>query len=475
MRAILLNLCLMLAIVFTACTPAAENPELVAPNVFVRGLQLPSGVRYTATFIKPTDTTELREVVVEITLPLTVALTGMSVPRQVTSAEVRENGLTRTLVWRIAQVEADAAMDTLAFNVSEPLDDGLEFFMAWRDVDGLEHSEHFTDFPPVQAAGQAEAQLTVTQAGFLPIGESGVQVSAPVREPALQLRVKVLPAAFNPPAEYGAFWWCSLVEVEGVPAGETVDVIVPLRRPIAPFTSLALFRQNADGSWSPAPGQGVVTADGLFVAYAHPGGVLATGGDQTLQPAQVDFATVSDGTSNTIIVSEATAAAQFNVAPTSQVTDGTSNTIIISEATAAAQLNVVPTSQVTDGTSNTIIISEATAAAPLNVAPTSQVTDGTSNTIIISEATRTPVTVRIVTATPTSRAAAQPTLTRAPLPAITLGPVIAINPTRATVTSAPQGANSVRVVIMTRTTGVVQCQVGGVLCSPLRRIAKPKP
>jgi len=582
MRTVLLNLCLLIAMVLTACNPAAEAPELVAPNIFIRGVQLPNGVRYTATFIKPADTTELREVLVEITIPATVNLMGMSVPRQVSSAEVRDNGATRTLIWRIAQVEPEAAVDALVFNVSEPLTDGLEFFMSWRDVDGREQIEHFTDFPPVQAAGQAEAQLTITQAGYLPVGESGVQVSAPVREPALQLGVKVLPAAFNPPAEYGAFWWCSLVEVEGVPAGETVDVIVPLRRPVAPFTALALFRQNADGSWSSAPGQGVVTADGLFVAYAHPGGVLATGGDQSLQPAQVDFATISDGasntlaiseavekpasenppaapasdgssntiiiseatpapperpaatqavtdgTSNTIIISEATAAAPLKVTATSQgtdgasntiiiseattapperpaatqaVTDGASNTIIISDATAAAPLKVTataqgtdgasntiiiseataatpltvtptPTSQGTDGTSNTIIISEATAAAPLKVTATSQGTDGASNTIIISEATRTPVTVRIITATPTSRATVEPTLTRVPLPVITLGPVIAINPNPATVTPAPLGNNSVRVFIMVSAKNVIQCQAGGVLCSTLRRIGK---
>ncbi|MBL8116481.1 MAG: hypothetical protein JNJ78_03055, partial [Anaerolineae bacterium] len=32
---------------------AQTPPELIAPNLFLRGLQLPQGVRYTASFIKP--------------------------------------------------------------------------------------------------------------------------------------------------------------------------------------------------------------------------------------------------------------------------------------------------------------------------------------------------------------------------------------------------------------------------------------
>ena len=48
---------------------AQTPPELIAPNLFLRGLQLPQGVRYTASFIKPADDLPLRNISVEMTLP----------------------------------------------------------------------------------------------------------------------------------------------------------------------------------------------------------------------------------------------------------------------------------------------------------------------------------------------------------------------------------------------------------------------
>jgi len=52
---------------------------------------------------------------------------------------------------------------------------------------------------------------------------------------------------------------------------------VPLRRPVAPFTELFLFQQQADESWLALDDKGIVTADGQFVMYRHPGGLIATG------------------------------------------------------------------------------------------------------------------------------------------------------------------------------------------------------
>jgi len=191
--------------------------------------------------------------------------------------------------------------------------------------------------------------------------------------------VRVLPVSFNPPAEFGVFWWCSLAEMNGVPAGESVDVVVPLRRPIAPFTKLALFQQNAYGSWSLLPKMGTVTADGLSVAYVHPGGLVASGGEEGLQPAQVNLEEATDGTSNTIAFSESPSQPD-NVVQTG-VEDGTNNTVIIGEA------NSVPP-PATDGTSNTVIIGEVTSAPAFS--PTTGAVDGNSNTIIIGEETSAP-------------------------------------------------------------------------------------
>jgi len=370
---------LLLLLLISACAPAVTNSELPAPNVFLRGIEAAGGVRYAATFIKPSDGIEMRNVQVEISLPARTILTGIGVPRQVGVAEIRENSSTRTLAWNIPLVSASQQMDVLSFSVPVKISGPITFFMRWQDAAGVEHSEHFDDVPPVIDANENEAQRVVTESGYQAMGKSGVMVSAPVTEPPLKLGVRVLPVSFNPPAEFGAFWWCSLAEMSGVPAGESVDVVVPLRRPIAPFTRLALFQRNADGSWSLLPKAGTVTADGLFVAYAHPGGLVASGGEQELQPAQVELEEATDGTSNTIAFAEAPSQPD-NVAPV-EGNDGASNTIIISEPT-------VEPPPINDGTSNTIILGEATPAPTL--APTTEIVDGSSNTILIGEVTSTP-------------------------------------------------------------------------------------
>lgn len=371
---------LLMLLVISACAPAVTNSELPAPNVFLRGIEAVGGVRYAATFIKPSDGIEMRNVQVEISLPARTILTGIGVPRQVGVAEVRENGATRTLAWNIPVVSASQQMDVLSFSVPVKISGPITFFMRWQDAAGVEHSEHFDDVPPVIEASESEAQRVVTESGYQAMGKSGVMVSAPVTEPPLTLSVRVLPVSFNPPAEFGAFWWCSLAEMSGVPTGESVDVVVPLRRPIAPFTKLALFQRNADGSWSLLPEAGTVTADGLSVAYAHPGGLVASGGEQELQPAQVELEEASDGTSNTIAFAEVPSQPD-NVAPV-EGNDGSSNTIIISEPTPEPP-------PVNDGNSNTIVFGEAT-PAPTTLAPTAEVEDGSSNTILIGEVTSTP-------------------------------------------------------------------------------------
>ncbi|MBZ0288902.1 MAG: hypothetical protein K8I30_14895, partial [Anaerolineae bacterium] len=62
---------LMIGFVLLVAGVVRAQPETVpvAPNVFLRGLQLRDQVRYTASFVKPTDDSPLRNVSVEITLP----------------------------------------------------------------------------------------------------------------------------------------------------------------------------------------------------------------------------------------------------------------------------------------------------------------------------------------------------------------------------------------------------------------------
>ncbi|MCG2786153.1 MAG: hypothetical protein L6461_13725 [Anaerolineae bacterium] len=391
---------LVLLLSISACAPAVTNSKSPAPNVFLRGMEFSSGMRYAATFIKPTAETEMRDVQVEITLPASTTLTGIGIPRQVGMAEVRENGTTRTLAWHIPLVSASQQLDVLSFSVPVKISGPITFFLRWRDATGAEHVEHFDDVPHVTNASETEAELVITQSGYQAMGKSGVMVSAPVTEPPLALSVRVLPVSFNPPAEFGALWWCSLAEMSGIPTGESVDVVVPLRRPITPFTKLALFKQNADGYWSLLPETGTVTADGLSVAYAHPGGLIASGGEEELQPAQVNLDEVTDGTSNTIAFSESPS--QPDNVVQAGIADGTSNTIVISESAPVpppvtdgtsntvivAEVALPPTAGAVDGSSNTIIIGEVTSAPALS--PTPGAVDGSSNTIIIGEVTSAP-------------------------------------------------------------------------------------
>ncbi len=554
----------LLASVLTGSAYAQSAPDLIAPNIFVRGIQLPQGVRYTASFIKPVENAALQNISVEITLPAEAQFTEMLVSRQVQFHVVRKNRQRQlTLIWQISRLDADQPLDSFSFTLAQPLAAELEYYMQWQTAEGEQRVEDFFEVPSVVVATQAQAQATVDQPGFVTMGDTGVQVSAPA---GATLSAQVLPLNFNPPAQYGNIWWCSLLELNGLPPSTTAEVIMPLRRSLAPFTALQLFQQQADGSWAALAGQGVVTADGQYVIYTHPGGIVATGGDAEIQPDALPASeipvveeaapapadnqqpadnvespvdnppaqdapppadntsgdnadnqaaapptdnppvvadnagdtsassnaeapttvfikptlpppvvtpiiigaaptsvpptqnSISDGTSNTIIVGEATqqsiqpsatnvkngnatftADTPFPAAATrlTNITDGSSNTIIIGEATRTPipdggvpflptnTFAVAPTriGNITDGTSNTIIIGEATRTPipdggvpflPTNtfaVAPTriSNITDGTSNTIIVSEVTRTPIPDGSVPFLPTNTFAVAPT------------------------------------------------------------------
>lgn len=573
-------------LLLAGCAPASQEMGLVSPNVFIRGITLANGTRYAATFVKPYDGAELRDIQVEITIPSEVILTGMSVPRQSQYTEVRENGSTRTLSWRVDQVAAGQALDAFSFTVASPLVEELEFSMVWHDGSGSEYVEHFAEIPPVLMATQGSAQVTINQEGYLPVGDSGVQLMGRVQDPPLTIEAKILPAAANPPAVFGSIWWCSVLELSGVPEGAPVRVLSPLRRPVAPFTQLAMFRQSPNGAWSPAEGMGVVTADGLFVEYEHPGGVVALGGDPSLQPASVPLAVVSDGTSNTLLIAEATTVPPTEIVPSTQdtlmpsagaptdaaqqpsatplaqdavsgsggsgvrpggqrsptpppsptqifvtlapfltstntpsgISDGSSNTILIGEVTQTptqAFVTLAPfltstntPSGIADGSSNTLLIGEVThtptqrfvtlapfetAANPILISeltatpsptlrfvtlapfiePTAtqaNITDGSSNTILIGEST--PALVRLVTATPSPRAVASLTPTATSRATHSVATVVAVNPTAFSAILPPLGSGGVRVIILTGSSGVMQCQAGGAACAVIRRIRK---
>lgn len=275
---------LMILILMTPIPSAQAQSEPIAPQIFLRGLQLAQGVRYTASFVKPTDATVLRNISIELTLPADTRLTEMLVSKQVDFDVVRVNSAGElTLIWQILRVAGDTPFEPFAFTVKEPLSTEIEFYIEWQSEDRTQFFENFFELPPLVNASQDEGQISPTLPGFAFVMRTGVQVSAPAPEVPYIMNVRVLSTDFNPPAELGNIWWCSLLEINNLPANTQVEVIVPLRRPVAAFTALQLFHQQADGSWKALEGQAVVTADGQFAMYTHPGGIVATGGDDSIQ------------------------------------------------------------------------------------------------------------------------------------------------------------------------------------------------
>lgn len=358
----LVKVLLLVLMVFLADEVGAQTQPLIAPNVLLRGIQLPTGVRYTAAMVKPSDDAVLRNVSVEITLPANAMLAEMLISPQVEFDVVRRNRAGQlTLIWQISQVPADRPLDSFSFTVAQPLSDELEFYAAWQNQDQIQYFENFFELPPLVFATQSESQITLTQAGFVAVGNTGVQVAASTV--GMSLNVRVLPADFNPPAVYGDLWWCSLLEVVGLPAAMSADVIVPLRRPLAPFTPVALFALQQDGSWLPLDGQGVVTADGQYALYTHPGGVVATGVPIEVQPEIVP--------ADAIVVEQIEEVApppvdQPPADSTGQIADGTSNTVNLGEVPPPTpeQPPTENLGQINDGSSNTILLGEGATPTP---------------------------------------------------------------------------------------------------------------
>ncbi|MFN8530402.1 MAG: hypothetical protein U0670_17510 [Anaerolineae bacterium] len=422
---------------------------LIAPEVFLRGLEIPTGVRYTASLLKSTDNAALANLSVEITLPASAELVEMIVPPQVQFDVIRRSRAGQlTLIWQISRVAADAPLSPFSFTVTQPLDAELEFYAQWIDETGEQQVENFFEQPPVIPSLVADAQITLEQSGFTLVDGMGVQAAAPDDALAVPVGVRLLSTDFNPPPQYGDFWWCSLLQVDGVQADQPITVIVPLRRPLAAFTPLGMFQQQANGSWSPLADQAVVTADGQFALYTHPGGVIATGVDAEQQPdllsgdqlvivdapleqppleqppieqPTVEQPTIEPPTSEppqnptlvptTITSSELTntpVPLPENATSTALLGDGTSNTIVVGQGTRPPR----PTADTSAGFVTLAPFSTATHTPPA-ATPTSGIQDGSSNTLLIGEVTRTAAptgdgSVRFVTLAPFTTATGTP-------------------------------------------------------------------
>jgi hypothetical protein len=81
----------------------------------------------------------------------------------------------------------------------------------------------------------------------------------------------------------GDLWWCSVVEVDGLPSDAGVLLEVPARQPLPPTATIQLLGQ--DGSqWDPLPDTAQTSSDGQSILYVHHGGTVAAGTGSNNQP-----------------------------------------------------------------------------------------------------------------------------------------------------------------------------------------------
>jgi hypothetical protein len=282
-------LLLVLALVLGAQVVAAQSAS--APEILLRALGLPVGIRYSAAFIKPAEMA-LDEVQAEIKLP-----PGVELVEVFETQEIKFEGIVRgadgdRLIWRsLTPISTSEFLDTLAFTLSEEVSSDLEVALVFKR-EGEETSEtlQFVGKPAVIPAATTQSTITLGAEGtggeLLPVGETGVLVgaAADLLPDNTTVTVSELPPEANPPPEAGDLWWCSLVAVDNMPEGAALSVVVPLRRPLEPFTPVTLFALQEDGSWLQLETQGIVSPDGQYVSYVHPGGTVATGVEVELQP-----------------------------------------------------------------------------------------------------------------------------------------------------------------------------------------------
>lgn len=283
----ILAICLALMLESLPINAAPKSAETVnSPNIVMTGQTLAEGVRYNVSFLRPVGV-ELVDFYAVVTLP---AVTEVG--------EVLDTPLDKfvgisgdSLIWTIENGVSQGEIDNFVFTLPAELTEELDVVVMWGGATpGLHRS---SKVPPISQASATTGTLTLgslgTQSELLPVGETGVYaaIAAGVVPDGTEISVRILSRAENPPPEAADYWWCSLVEVSGLPENTSITILVPLRRPLPIGQEVVLFQRLEDGSWVDYFDTGIVAFDGQVVAYAHPGGVIATGVGRELQPQPV--------------------------------------------------------------------------------------------------------------------------------------------------------------------------------------------
>ena len=281
----LLSLALVLALgggpyAVAGAEPASGQPPVVQPRLFLSGVQLPDLTRYSVSLSNQTQSA-LSDLQVTVQLPEDAVFDHALETPGFTQFQGPQG---QTLTWNTADFGPKDLVDDFTFFLTQPASGAFDIGARWDDGQVQSQMQ-----PAVQAATASDAEVTFDAAtldqGFAPVGNTGVRIAAVSGQiPAgTTVHVRVLGADGNPAAVDSDLWWCSLVEVDGLPAGAGLLLEVPARQPLPPQASIALFAQHGD-QWEALPDAAQVSGDGQSILYVHPGGVVAAGTAPSNQP-----------------------------------------------------------------------------------------------------------------------------------------------------------------------------------------------
>ena len=251
------------------------------PALLMSAMQLPDSTRYSVTVANLGQST-LSNLQVSVQLPTDAVFDHALETPGYTQFQGNDNGM---LSWSTGATFAPTdEIDAFTFFLQQPSTGIFSVSASW---DGGSAQGQFA--PIVQTATDTEADVTLDAAtlaaGELPVGNTGVVilgVSGAVPDGTM-VHVSVLAAGANPPASTGDLWWCSIVSVDGLPAGTGLVLLAPARQPLPPGASINLFAQT-DSQWTQLDQQAGVTGDGQFIQYLQPNGTVAAGTGINNQP-----------------------------------------------------------------------------------------------------------------------------------------------------------------------------------------------
>jgi hypothetical protein len=284
-----LLLALAPSLVASAQPTSAAVPQ---PGLYLAGTQLPDVTRYSVTVNNQTQTT-LSDLRVSVQLPEDAVFDHALETPGFTQFQATDG---QTLTWQGGSFGPNDVIDAFTFFLAQPASGTFSIGATWGgDSPGDVQSQLQ---PSVRTATETDGDVTINAAalaqGSAPVGHSGVVLDALSGEipDGTTLHVHVLGPDNNPAGVPGDLWWCSIVEVDGLPAGAGVLLEVPARQPLPPGATIQLFGQDG-AHWDALPDTAQVSADGQSILYVHHGGVVATGTASNVQPLLPSGATVN--------------------------------------------------------------------------------------------------------------------------------------------------------------------------------------